>query len=399
MAADGDGLLIDGGLRLSARVLPSARHALAVRIDVHAHASSSVDFIAAQLVGYCSRADERRRRAAAEEEEEAAAEEEGASTALVDEARASQCCVLASAPLVVAAGFALEPDTSSSFVVRCARLPTGLPPSFEGGALWCEYMVVVTVRTMVRVAGWWEYLSGDEGDKEWVRGPLRRLRVPVHVAVGEVDVARWPGAAMRCELSSEEALGLDLEGWWGDDDDEEEGDDDDEEEEGNEAEEAAAAVAATREVREARLARFDVQLDGAPLAAVELASSVFVVGGAVRGVLRLLRKAVGRVVVALLLEECEEEGAVASSRVISKSELSRGGEAAMSASAFELPILGHLPASSELCAADGGVTVELRWVVQVTFEVGGANAGANGEARIDSVTVPWRAVVEVRGGV
>ena len=400
---------------VSARALPSAAHALRVRIDVRAHASSSIDFLAAQLLGHCSRPGEGNK--SLHDDDEAAA------GSLTDAAGAMGCCVLASTPKVVAAGVTLAPHATTSFVVCCDRLPTGLPPSFDGGALCCEYLLLVTLRTMAPQAqSWYAYLTGDDdgaASSSWVHGPIRRLRLPLHYEgdAASEEPGRWrrggPGA-LRCELRCDEvaAGGTDatIDQPWGDataDDDDDDDDDDDtdeEDDEGDDDDEQEAMADAAATIGGKKQARVEVQLDGAPLASIELASDAFFLGGAVRGTLRLLAPA-SRVSIAVLCVEVvvatdgqaatggapksaaadqagSGEETIASSRLVAKAELTRGGPQQLRTATFELPLPAHLPPSSTLTAADGSVAVELRWVAQVTFERGESS-------------VPWRVPLRV----
>jgi hypothetical protein len=415
------------GFRVRVRPSGASRAAaFAVRIDVaHAETSSSVsiDFLAVQLLGHCGRPDARSFLTDDGGEER---------TVVADEAGASNACVLASEPYVIAAGVALVPGQTSSFLVRCDALPTGAPPSFDGKAVCCEYLLLVTARTMAPQArGWWASWSSDQGES-WSRGSIRRLRVPLHMdqyaTPRQAAAARpAPGEPLRCNLRCTELRRTTIrrepvestngrfcsgvgsgvshdDGGGGDDDDDADDadaddDDGDGDGDGDGGDDAGSGDGSgdggdEHDVGELSLERrrFRLQLDASPVACVEFVSAAFHVGGALRGAVQLNVPTV-RVTLALLLEEAERSAAAglpqssaaapaAPSRTVAKVELSCTPH--VHTASFELAIPAHLPPSCTLRTVDA--LVELRWVALLTFELCTAGAPA---------PLPWRLPVRV----
>jgi hypothetical protein len=376
-----------------------------------------IDFVATQLCGFCCQPSNRPLCLRSDDDTDS-------DTGLVDEAGTADArahCVLASVPCVMAAMLSLPKHATRPARRQFALhgdLPVGLPPSFDGTTLCCEYLLLVTIRVVARPSGWgsgwlsWAIGAADDGDddepraasagsREWKRGPIRRLRVPLHIDCGREwlaacarDDAVAPGTPLRCELSSTPE-GEEPEVDWA-----MEEEDDHEDEEDGEEEEEEEDFEASRDG-----ASFELHLEGSAFASVNLASSVARVGGAVRGVLRMATRATRatsmvRVRVALDLEESRvtdrgaggsdearpegESTPTPSPRSVAKVDL--GTSPPMQSVSFELPLPSHLPADSELRAAHG-VAVSLRWALRFTFDVGDG-MGVTTE-------VPWRLPIRV----
>ena len=305
-----------------------------------------VDCLAAKLCGFCS----------PQLDQDATSSGKGENTDAAALAAVSQHCVLTSSPHVVVASLALQPGQSRSFDVHCEQLPPGLPPSFAGEAICCEYVLIVTLRTMTPPSGsWWSRWSssstistdaaGADHDLStsatWARGPVSLLRVPLNIngwgewldasAQGKAIV---PGEPARCQLSCVESsvAAADADGAngglaaaaaaaaaveelaAGDDDDDDATYGNGEEEEEEAAEEETDEVVMEGGDHSGGVANgahalprrsFMIQLADRPFASLDFASEVFRVGGAVRGVLLLAAgsPAVTRLRVSLLLEE------------------------------------------------------------------------------------------------
>ena len=114
-------------------------------------------------------------------------------------------CILASPPTVVSAGVSLDAEKPSVvFNVQCDRLPDELPPSFAGQAVGVTYGAAVTLRTMSPPSG--------RRATEWLRGPIRRLWLPLYVACGPAWLRRAPQllhdgalACVGCEVVATQA--------------------------------------------------------------------------------------------------------------------------------------------------------------------------------------------------
>ena len=177
--------------------------------------------------------------------------------------------------------------------------------------------------------GWFSSWSSADSEP-WARGPICRLRLPLHLdcfgVASSADGGYAAGAPARCELQCDD-LGSDLAARIPaeDDEDDDDGndevgggeDDDDEEEEEEDAMEVlfGSAPAAEGVIELGSRRDFRLELNGQPFASVQFVSASFELGGAVRGVLNLVDHHQGkdtttsappyRVSVALLLEEVE----------------------------------------------------------------------------------------------
>ena len=398
--------------RLRVRATRFSVRSFSARIDVCCDASGPawIDFIGAQLLGSSTRPEERPSFETVDE-----------NSMLVDQGVIA-CCVMASNPRAVTEGLALQPGQTSSFVVTCDRVPVGMPPSFDGKSICCEYLLLVTARAMApRTPGWFSGWFDDDDADPFERGPIVRTRIPLHFDCDAayrhqptgpgMNPSPRSGVALGCELSCSAVDGAQIErersrpravdmfsGFAGedayawDDDDDKEGDEDESDSDESDGGECSP---------ESRL--FSLQLDSVRFAAVEFASDVNYLGGAVRGMLELYKPA-SRVHVALNLEErplgdvrphagssattsnsaaANESslGAAASSRTVARAELSRGSCQLRSAS-FELPVPSHFPPSTTISTANGALSVELIWVALFTFEREGG-------------PVPWRLPLRV----
>ena len=411
-------------IELRASASASRRSPLAARLDVRnddLSAPAWIDFLSAEIVGYCCRPEERPLFKTSNDNEAAP------SPAAAEIAQSSAHCFIASSPHVATAGLALHPGQTRSFLVRCEALPATLPPSFDGSALCCEYVLLVSARTMAPQARGW-FSSWSSADSEpWARGPICRLRLPLHLdcfGVAPADGGYAAGAPARCELQCDD-LGSDLAARIPAEDDEDDddgndevggGEDDDDDDEEEDAMEVlfGSAPAAEGVVELGSRRDFRLELNGQPFASVQFVSASFELGGAVRGVLTLVDHHGGkdtttiappyRVSVALLLEEVERihssttNPRTASTRTVAKAELSRGGGSSipMRTAAFELPIPSHLPCSTTLTAGDS-LAAELRWVCKLLFERPQPNAdGPLSPAVVtDDTALPWRLPLRV----
>lgn len=304
-------------LRASGVVGPDG--ALLARVDAFAADDATetawIDWVAVQFCGFCSPSGSRPRWPG----HPAGGARHDDATALVDEASASEAaeyCVVASEPQVLGVGLALRHGQPHCYCVR-AQLPPTAPPSFEGAAVCCEYVLIITLRTTSpptrSLFGWVRGRSSD-----WVRGPLRQLRLPLHVQCS----AKWvrmrhargvaADARLRCALhcaetecadpgthwpeSAEQTRDLDSDN--DDDDDEESGDDGGSDSSGDTGGDGEGAVASA-------CAPAQLRVDGDTFACVQLLGSVWCVGGAVRGVLSWPSATLrcSRVLIQLQLEE------------------------------------------------------------------------------------------------
>ena len=430
----------------AARIVGNA--ALGARIEIRntLNVPLYIDWLAAQLCGFCMRPSERPPCLTSHQSER----NDGTSTAVADEASsigASQHCVLASPPTMVGYALALHPGEIRSFLVICEALPPCLPPSFTGEAVCCEYVLFVTLRTMAppaKSSGWLSRLissdsdTGDANSSEgvhellassgsWPRAPLCRLRLPLHMDASrswlsaKADHLAHPGAPAWCELhsiacsgpddSAEAVLATDEtgeadrfderseDGAHGKQDEEEtdEGDEkvcDKGEGVGNDASDAPG-VDVLRRSFQLRLAH------SAPFATCELATSSFRIGGAVRGVLLLAPQAmtcpISRVRLSLVLEEHLLSDAQRSDVLTSEpfasntvAKLDIGRSPPTQHISFELQVPSHQPPASTLHTNDG-TTIDLCWALLFTFEMAPATGGAvTVELSPAANNVPWR---------
>ena len=130
-------------IELRASASASRRSPLAARLDVRnddLSAPAWIDFLSAEIVGYCCRPEERPLFKTSNDNEAAP------SPAAAEIAQSNAHCFIASSPHVATAGLALHPGQTRSFLVRCEALPPTLPPSFDGSALCCEYVLLVSAR-------------------------------------------------------------------------------------------------------------------------------------------------------------------------------------------------------------------------------------------------------------
>ena len=419
-------------------------------IEIHSGSTSSLflDWLAAQVCGFCLRPEVKPQcLALAEGQLSSVSSSSGhGGTSVEDETTlpgALPHCILTSSPQVVGYAIALRPGETRTFVVSC-EMPCELPPSFDGSLVCVEYALLLTMRSMTapsKSSGWLSSWLSDgrdaDGDEctdvlassgSWPRGPQCRIRLPLHLEacsswLRDKQQRALPGKPARCELTVGE------------------------EQDGEEAVAAATTLGEEHKEQEAEAARGEGDSDVSEdeddhlgrcfqlrvsvsaserlLASCELSSARLCVGGAVRGVLSLGPPAgqVSRIRVSLVIEEAASEAAgqaaaqaagqaagqaastaalvpsaSASHVVVAKMDISRSP--ATLQSSFELPIPSYLPPNATLHVNDarvpGGMDIELRWALRITLELAAPHGGSMAEgAAAAAERVPWRIPLHV----